>query len=1304
MGDTKNLLNLISEETFSEKMDALIEAVGDISSNSSVSSNGLIYKNIDISIDSDSCWKYYAKSDNIHVLLPESGKAVAVSQDGRAWKTYALPEERTWNGLAYGNGKFLIVAPDSTTAYISENGIDWGSVALPLSVYHPSYDDKFRRYSTNTSRVVFYQGCFYIACNGFNLIKSIDGITWENASHPVRDGEYVLTISSVSDLFYCSYIYEANSQCSTYHKSTDSWTGIPEFEDDRHPFDHTYHLVGKSNGKYYALLEDWYGKQYGDIMVSTDGTTWTHESFPYSNIQNIYLAMNDSIVIAHGTYLMYDEGSGEDIPTTFACIYTDGAWTSLDNLDFTLSTLLWSGTEFVNISDSTVSISPDGLTWQHGGKQWIEQAGEDITNDVKVLLTPDTTDALVYYHADVTYEKTSWDISRLTHGSVTREDGITGNRFVAIYKGRKESEWIWDEETGEEYEVTTYYNPEIAAYSDDGLTWHQTLLPVKGNWSDVCHTGEAFIAVAKGSQTLIYSTDGITWSSMELPILADWTSVARTQQGIIIVSDGDKVLWGEYTNGSNIVNGFTWTEITLESEVNLSRICWAVYPGIGVAVGGSKSVAFNSNLEYTIQDLPTTDFIDITMTGDEIEGYLYFHAINTAGEIATSSPYQLWDSDYLAYGTPSVSWSLFSTPLDSAKLIISTGLQGEYNTYPNYLLFNNMECCNNGPAITSWYDIEYWEYEYVYNVAADSCDGKIVVYGTGSGDHTAICISTDEGLTWNYSYSDLLQKGEDVSEGVSDVVWGHIAPRVDKKLPKIPNHLDITSYDSINLLPAVYNANLDRVVRQDFYEDEYEYVVGNLEYSDDGGKTWMEYSQPRGAVCGAIGNVFVFKDYDRTVTWEEVWIEDPVSEGEGRYEEQAVVTVNSIKFFAHNCQPYQEWIECLFKDTEGNTVDLPKQNYRCYSLLGGSGSNDRLILIGDDRTTAAYSEDGIRWTVTITNFSETHGNLEHIASGNGILIACSASNQTGEVSVARSLDGINWTTSKVSLVSIPPNAESVTEGLHSLIYGNGIFVCAYDVHCWVPTDTWSNDYIYSQAIAISTDGVTWNIQTSPSNFPDVFVGNRFIDIGTTSSYYSTDAINWTMYSDSPRHHPGGGNNTDPDFLSYHSLISQITPDYVYVEMVTEDNEYCHNYYTRYTTDGHTWKSVEDSTADIIVKGDENVTAQVSSAILTNIINTYRKIIAPEDWTEDGAIVQFSKTQVTPESIVIVSADINSMTAYEDAGIRCIKQDYGALTFICDTIPDSAVNVNIVIIQAPVAKDIPYIEDPRWEEEEGEEWV
>lgn len=1288
MGDTKNLLNLISEETFSEKMDALIEAVGDISSNSSVSSDGLVYKNIDISIDSVHSWKYYAKSDSIHVLLPESGKAVAVSQDGRAWKTYALPTEDIWSGLAYGNGKFLIVPPDCATAYMSENGIDWSSVALPQVVFHPR--------DNATSRIVFYHGYFYIGCevnSNLFLIRSSDGISWEVTDFPGRYA-YTLDMSCVDDLFYL-FLWDEGSHEYRYDIALGDWVGLRDVE-----MEVIYHLAGKSNGKYYARRQSPAGIIDG-IMVSVDGITWTRESFPYSNIQNIYLSMNDSIVIAHGTYLMYDEGSGEDISTTFACIYTDGAWTPLDNLDFTLSTLLWSGTEFVNISDSTVSISPDGLTWQHGGKQWIEQAGEDITNDVKVLLTPDTTDALVYYHADVTYEKTSWDISRLTHGSVTREDGTTGNRFVAIYKGRKESEWVWDEETGEEYEVTTYYNPEIAAYSDDGLTWHQTSLPTKGDWSDVCHTGEAFIAVAKCSQTLIYSTDGITWNSTELPTLADWTSIARTRNGIIIVSNGNKVLWGEYANGSNIVNGFTWTEITLESEVNLSRICWAVYQGIGVAVGGSKSVAFNSNREYIIQDLPTTDFIDITMTGDEVEGYFQFHAINTAGEIATSSPYQLWDSDWLAYAPPSVSWSLFSTPLCSAKLIISTGLQGEYNTYPNYLIVNHVECGNIGNS-TIWYDVDAWGGEPIYDVAADSYDGKIVIYGTGPSNHTAICISTDDGLTWNYSYSDLLQKGEDVSEGVSDVVWGHIAPRVDKKLPKIPNHLDITSYDSINLLPAVYNANLDRVVRQDFYEDEYEYVVGNLEYSDDGGKTWMEYSQPRGAVCGAIGNVFVFKDYDRTVTWEEVWIEDPVSEGEGRYEEQAVVTVNSIKFFAHNCQPYQEWIECLFKDTEGNTVDLPKQNYRCYSLLGGSGSNDRLILIGDDRTTAAYSEDGIRWTVTITNFSETHGNLEHIASGNGILIACSASNQTGEVSVARSLDGINWTTSKVSLVSIPPNAESVTEGLHSLIYGNGIFVCAYDVHCWVPTDTWSNDYIYSQAIAISTDGVTWNIQTSPSNFPDVFVGNRFIDIGTTSSYYSTDAINWTMYSDSPRHHPGGGNNTDPDFLSYYSLISQITPDYVYVEMVTEDNEYCHNYYTRYTTDGHTWKSVEDSTADIIVKGDENVTAQVSSAILTNIMNTYRKVITPEAWTEDGTIVQFSKTQVTPESIVIVSADINSMTAYEDAGIRCIKQDYGALTFICDTIPDSAINVNIVIIQAPVAKYIPYIEDPRWEE--GEEVV
>lgn len=57
----------------------------------------------------------------------------------------------------------------------------------------------------------------------------------------------------------------------------------------------------------------------------------------------------------------------------------------------------------------------------------------------------------------------------------------------------------------------------------------------------------------------------------------------------------------------------------------------------------------------------------------------------------------------------------------------------------------------------------------------------------------------------------------------------------------------------------------------------------------------------------------------------------------------------------------------------------------------------------------------------------------------------------------------------------------------------------------------------------------------------------------------------------------------------------------------------------------------------------------------------------------------SVTGVTASNIVIVSPAPNSYVAYTTSNIRCTTQDAGALTFVCDNVPDSALTVNIVIL-------------------------
>ena len=72
--------------------------------------------------------------------------------------------------------------------------------------------------------------------------------------------------------------------------------------------------------------------------------------------------------------------------------------------------------------------------------------------------------------------------------------------------------------------VARYSN--IAAYSDDGITWAQTTLPVSEDWGSAAYGNGRFVAVAYGTNIAIYSDDGITWAQTTLPVSEDGVSVA----------------------------------------------------------------------------------------------------------------------------------------------------------------------------------------------------------------------------------------------------------------------------------------------------------------------------------------------------------------------------------------------------------------------------------------------------------------------------------------------------------------------------------------------------------------------------------------------------------------------------------------------------------------------------------------------------------------------------------------------------------------------------------------------------------
>jgi len=93
--------------------------------------------------------------------------------DGNSWvKEYFPNSDISPYYLTFGNNKFLAVSQNGSKGYISENGIDWTEISIPInSVYN---------------RPIYQNGLFVIfEDSSNNYATSLDGITWVIREFPV---------------------------------------------------------------------------------------------------------------------------------------------------------------------------------------------------------------------------------------------------------------------------------------------------------------------------------------------------------------------------------------------------------------------------------------------------------------------------------------------------------------------------------------------------------------------------------------------------------------------------------------------------------------------------------------------------------------------------------------------------------------------------------------------------------------------------------------------------------------------------------------------------------------------------------------------------------------------------------------------------------------------------------------------------------------------------------------------------------------------------------------------------------------
>lgn len=74
-----------------------------------------------------------------------------------------------------------------------------------------------------------------------------------------------------------------------------------------------------------------------------------------------------------------------------------------------------------------------------------------------------------------------------------------------------------------------------------------------------------------------------------------------------------------------------------------------------------------------------------------------------------------------------------------------------------------------------------------------------------------------------------------------------------------------------------------------------------------------------------------------------------------------------------------------------------------------------------------------------------------------------------------------------------------------------------------------------------------------------------------------------------------------------------------------------------------------------------------------------RIISTTDWNIATNTATITVNGVTPDNTVIVSPTPISAQRYAEAGVICSSQENNSLTFICTTIPDVDININVLIL-------------------------
>ncbi len=546
--------------------------------------DGLNWQGVNASQLSYADLKGVAYANNLWVAVGAS--KVFTSSDGLAWTDNALPKQTTFNGVAWGGGRWIVVG-NSRTILTSTDGAAWTDVT-PTNITSATF-----------YRAAYANGRWVVVGSSGRIANSTNGTNWNSATSGVTS-----TIYGVAD--WQGQFIAATSDGKLLSSADGSTWGSVSLSPARSLY------AVRSAGSQIVAVGD-----YGNIFQGNSLATVGVVSGGRHN--DIYaLLPSDEAVIAGGYGFDSDIGASGAWSGPLAAFLnlanTWQSWTAGTNQQTTIRGLAALGNAYAAVGDSgNIYTSTDRTNWvkqTSGTTSSLRSISAGTSNFVavgasgRILTSPDGTNWTIQTSptantlAAVCYGEGQFVAVGTSGTTLTSPDGIN---WTTRTNGVTQSlnAIIWANGIG----YVAVGTSGTVLTSSNGVSWTRQILDNSDSLSCVASTPWGIVAFTTSQPRAHVSGDrGITWRSLRLPtsaISAAWSD----SKGLWIGGTAGRLLYYPFSTqpitslafarqGNNLVLSWPTNDpaFKLFYATNLSATTWISNTVAAAIVSGQYTI------------------------------------------------------------------------------------------------------------------------------------------------------------------------------------------------------------------------------------------------------------------------------------------------------------------------------------------------------------------------------------------------------------------------------------------------------------------------------------------------------------------------------------------------------------------------------------------------------------------------------------------------------------------------------------------------------------------------------------------